>query len=106
GSGATNFTGNISGAGRFFILNGRADFSGNYSNAGGFLIGDQGFTAKVSFTGVGSGNGSMLISGGNSNTMSYEAGALQSGPIRVWNSSAGTQPQIIPLENSVINNQI
>jgi autotransporter-associated beta strand protein len=31
---------------------------------------------------------------------------LQNGPISVWNSSAGTQPQIIPLNNSVINNQI
>ncbi|MGH7176557.1 MAG: beta strand repeat-containing protein, partial [Tepidisphaeraceae bacterium] len=105
-TGATNFTGNISGAGRFHIVNGRVNFSGNVSNAGGFLIGDQGFTAKVAFTGTGSGSGPMLISGGNSNTMSYEAGALQSGPISVWNSSAGTAPQIIPLENSTINNQI
>jgi autotransporter-associated beta strand protein len=105
-TGATNFTGDISGPGRFFIANGRADFSGNYSNAGGFLIGDQGFSAKVLFTGVGSGNGSMLISGGNSNTMSYVAGGLQSGPISVWNSSNATAPQIIPLNDSTINNQI
>jgi autotransporter-associated beta strand protein len=106
GTGATNFTGNISGPGRFFIANGRANFSGNYSNAGGFLIGDQGFSAKVSFLGTGSGNGSMLISGGNGNTMSYVAGGLQSGPISVWNSSNATAPQIIPLDNSTINNQI
>src|SRR4030095_7526632 len=48
----------------------------------------------------------MLISGGNSNTMSYVAGGLQSGPTSVWNSSPETQPQIIPLNNSVINNEI
>jgi autotransporter-associated beta strand protein len=110
-TGATNFTGNISGPGRFFIANGRVNFSGNYSNTGGFLIGDGGFTAKVSFLGTGSGNGSMLISsnfGGaaNQTTMSYVNGGLQSGPIMVWNSAAGQEPHIIPLNNSTINNEV
>jgi autotransporter-associated beta strand protein len=110
-TGATNFTGDISGPGRFFVANGRVNFSGNYSNTGGFLIGDGGFTAKVSFLGTGSGPGSMLISsnfGGASNqtTMSYVNGGLQSGPIMVWNSAVGQEPHIIPLNNSTINNEI
>jgi autotransporter-associated beta strand protein len=109
-TGATVFTGDITGPGRFYIANGRAIFSGNYSNAGGFLIGDGGFVAKVSFTGAGSGNGSILLSssfnGSNPTTMSYTNGGLQSGPIMVWNSAAGLEPQIIPLNNSTINNEV
>ena len=110
-TGATVFTGNISGPGIFAVANGRAIFSGNYSNTGGFLIGDGGFTARVAFTGTGSGSGSMLISssfggGVNATTMSYVNGGLQSGPIMVWNSTAGAEPQIIPLNNSTINNEV
>lgn len=106
GSGSTNFTGNVSGAGTFFVPNGRANFSGTVSNAGGFNIGDQGFTAKITFSGTGSGSGPITISGGNSNTLSYTAGSLPGGAISVWNSSSGSQPQIIPLNNSTINNPI
>lgn len=106
GSGSTNFTGNISGPGTFHIPNGRANFSGAVSNAGGFNLGDQGFSAKVTFSGTSSGNGPITISGGNNNTVSYNNGSLPGGPISVWNSSAGTQPQIIPLNNSTINNSI
>ena len=110
-TGATVFTGNISGPGMFAIANGRAVFSGNYSNTGGFLIGDGGFTAKVSFTGTGSGTGSMLISssfGGPTNptTMSYTNGGLR--PARSWSGTPPRvlEPQIIPLNNSTINNQV
>lgn len=106
GTGSTNFTGNISGPGVFAIANGRANFSGNVSNAGGFTMGDQGFSAKITFSGTGSGSGPIVISGGNSNTFSYTNGALPGGPISVWNSSSGTQPQIIPINNSTINNAI
>jgi autotransporter-associated beta strand protein len=109
-TGATVFTGNISGPGILAIANGRVIFTGNYSNTGGFLIGDGGFTSKVSFLGVGSGNGSMLISGGaintNPDTVSYVNGGLQSGPIMVWNSAVNLEPQIIPLNNSTINNEV
>ena len=105
GTGATNFTGDITGAGTFFIPNGRANFSGTYSNAGGFNLGDQGFSMKVAFLGT-PGSGPLTISGGNSNTVSYNAGALPSGPIRVWNSLGTTAPQIIPLQTSTINNSI
>jgi autotransporter-associated beta strand protein len=106
GTGSTNFNGNITGPGIFHIPNGRAAFFGTVSNAGGFNIGDQGFTAKVAFQGTGAGNGPVTISGGNSNTLSYSAGALPGGAISVWNSSAGTQPSIIPLNNSTITNPI
>ncbi len=106
GSGSTNFTGNISGPGTIHVPNGRANFSGTVSNAGGFNLGDQGFSMKVTFSGTGAGNGPITISGGNTNTVSYSAGALPGGPISVWNSSSGTQPQIIPLNNSTINNAI
>ena len=105
-TGKTMFPGDISGAGTFFVANGRVEFSGNYSNAGGFYLGDQGFSMKASFLGTGVGSGPLTISGGNSNTVSYNAGALQSGPIRVWNSVGSTAPQIIPLQNSTINNPI
>jgi autotransporter-associated beta strand protein len=109
-TGATVFTGNVSGPGLFAVANGRVILTGNYSNTGGFLIGDGGFTSKVSFLGTGSGTGSMLISGGavstNPDTVSYVNGGLQSGPIMVWNSAAGLEPQIIPLNNSTINNEV
>ncbi len=106
GSGATNFNGNISGPGIFHVANGRVNFNGTVSNAGGFNLGDQGFTTKAAFQGTGAGNGPVTISGGNTNTLSYTAGALPGGPISVWNSSPGTAPTIFPLNNSTINNQI
>jgi fibronectin-binding autotransporter adhesin len=105
-TGATVFSGNISGPGTFFVANGRAIFSGNYSNAGGFYLGDQGFTEKVSFVGTPVGSAPLTVSGGNSNTVSYNAGALPTGLLRVWNSLGTTAPQIIPLQNSTINNTI
>jgi autotransporter-associated beta strand protein len=106
GTGATNFNGSISGPGTFHVANGRVNFNGAVSNLGGFNLGDQGFTAKAAFTGTGSGPGGVTISGGNSNTLSYAAGSLPGGPISVWNSSAGTAPQIIPTNTSTINNTI
>jgi autotransporter-associated beta strand protein len=53
----------------------------------------------------------MLISssfngGTNSTTVSYTNGGLESGPIMVWNSAANLEPQIIPLNNSTINNEV
>lgn len=105
-TGSTNFTGAISGAGTFHVANGRANFAGNLSNAGGFNLGDQGFSTKITFSGTTTGSAPVTISGGNGNTLSYNAGSLPTGTLRVWNSSAATAPQIIPLENSTIANAI
>ncbi|MCS7034930.1 MAG: hypothetical protein NZ561_13205, partial [Phycisphaerae bacterium] len=106
GTGATVFNGNVTGAGRFIIPNGRALFNGTVSNGGGFLISNSGFTAQVSFLGVGSGNGPVVINGGNNTTVSYVNGGLPGGPITLQNASASTAPAIIPLNNSTLNNTI
>ncbi len=106
GTGSTNFTGNVSGQGRFYIPNGRASFSGNVSNDAGFLMGDQGFSAKVTFSGTASGAGPIKISGGNSNTFSYAAGSIPTGQITVFNSDSFSAPTIIPTNSSTIPNAI
>lgn len=107
GTGSTNFTGDVSGPSLFILSNGRANFSGNISNAGGFLIGNTGFTALVSFTGTGSGNGPMRVNGGTATTVSYKKGALTNGTITVQNVGFGSSaPVFFPLDNSVINNSV
>lgn len=105
-TGSTNFTGNISGAGIFHVANGRANFAGNLSNAGGFNLGDQGFSTKITFSGTTTGSAPVTMSGGNSNTLAYNAGSLPTGQVRIWNSSSTTAPTIIPLQNSTISNSM
>lgn len=105
-TGATVFNGNITGEGTLAVANGRVIFNGAYSNAGGFYLGDQGFSMKAFFQGTGSGTGSVVISGGNSNTVSYVNGGLPGGVLRVWNSLGSTAPQIFPLNDSTINNPV
>jgi fibronectin-binding autotransporter adhesin len=106
GFGPPTFSGNVSGPGTFHIVNARANFTGTVANAGGLNLGDQGVTTQVAFRGTGSGSGPITISGGNGTRISYEAGSLPGGPISVWNSSASSQPQIVPLDNSTISNPI
>jgi len=104
GSGSTNFTGNVSGPSFFNIPNGRANFSGNVSNAGGFVIGRQGFTAQITFSGTGSGNGPIRFSGGNNMQFKYMNGSLPGGQISIVNAGNTTPVNIFPLNNSSISN--
>ena len=106
GSGATVFTGNVSGPAQFVIPNGRAIFTGNLSNAGGFLVGDTGFTSQVTFAGTAIGSWPIRMKSGNNIQVSYKQGALSAGSITSVNAVGSGIPSLIPLENSVINNQI
>lgn len=58
GTGATNFTGTISGSSAFFIPNGRVRFTSTsvLSNAGGFTLGNSGSTMIADFQGTATGN--------------------------------------------------
>jgi fibronectin-binding autotransporter adhesin len=108
GTGATNFTGNVSGPSLFMLANGRAVFDGTISNDGGFTIGGQsGFTAQATFRGTGSGTGGYRLNTGNNNLLRYEAGSLMSGTIStlVYPGLAGL-PSLVPLETSTINNPV
>lgn len=107
-TGATVFTGDVTGAGRFVIPNGRVLFTStsDISNAGGFWLGNPGFTYKVTFGGKASGNGQIRLSSGNNNTISYVDGGMPLGPITVLPNGGSGVPTIIPLENSTIQNVI
>ena len=108
GTGATNFTGAITGPGTFVIPNGRVNFTAtsSISNAGGFLLGNPGFTAIATFAGATSGSVPITINGGNSNSINYQPGSLPTGTITVQNALGTTAPTIRPLGNSTINNTI
>ncbi len=107
-TGATVFTGDVSGPGRFVIPNGRVIFTSTsaISNGGGFWLGNTGFTYKVTFGGTASGNGEVRLSTGNNNTISYVNGGLPLGPITVLPNGGVGVPTIIPLEYSTIQNVI
>jgi len=106
GTGATNFTGNISGTSFLNITNGRAVFSGNLSNAGGFVIGRPGFTADVTFKGTVTGTAPITYSAGNNNKLQYTSGSLPTGTITVINPGYPGPTQMFPLDSSTINNPI
>ena len=106
GTGATNFTGAVSGPAKFIIPNGRVNFSGPISNTGGFLIGNTGMTAQVAFTGTASSAEPIVINVGNANKVSYNAGALPTGPITAQNAYGSGVPSLIPLQNSTLPNSI
>ena len=106
GTGATNFTGNISGTSFMQIINGREVFSGDVSNAGGFYLGRQGNKTQVTFNGTTSGSVPLILSGGNSNTTSYAPGSLPTGTITTDITDTSTVPFLVPLGNSTINNAI
>ena len=106
GTGATNFTGNISGTSFLNITNGRAVFSGNLSNAGGFVIGRPGFTADVTFKGTVTGTAPITYSAGNSNKLQYTSGSLPTGTITVITPGYPGPTQMFPLDSSTINNPI
>ena len=115
--GSTNFTGNVSGPSTLQISSDRANFSGNISNAGGMIIGSTVNSAtgtQVTFSGTTTGSAPIVLELGNSGAtavgtqLQYNSGALPTGPITVENqlASGGTAAQIVPLQNSTINNSI
>jgi autotransporter-associated beta strand protein len=108
GTGATNFTGAISGPSYMNIRNGRVVFgaASTLSNAGGLIIGAGGNTAQVSTLGTASGNGPITMNGGNNTFLAYDgASSIYAGPITIQNSSAaGDAPRVTPLNTSTIAN--
>jgi hypothetical protein len=105
-TGSTNFNGAVSGVGQFLIPNGRVVFgaTSTISNDGGFLISNPGFTAQISFLGIGSGNGPIIVAGGNNTRFSYVNGSLPGGLITVQNAVGTIAPTFFPLDNSTLNN--
>ncbi|MGH9695332.1 MAG: beta strand repeat-containing protein, partial [Bryobacteraceae bacterium] len=106
GTGATIFSGNISGQGFMQIINGREVFSGDVSNTGGFYIGRQGNKTLVTFNGTTSGSVPLILSGGNGNTTSYTPGSLPTGTITTDITDPSSVPYLVPLADSTINNAI
>ena len=107
GTGSTTLSGNISGPAQFYLTNGRELLTGTYSNAGGFRVGEQGFTAQVSFLGTPIGAAPINFQGGNNTFIAYNSGSLPTGPITVEGSSStpvGFVASLNPLQSSTINN--
>jgi len=120
-TGSTSFTGNVSGPSSLTIFGDRANFSvGNISNAGGLIIGtpaNNGQGTQVTLTGTTSGTVPIFLEDNGSNggtgtaigtQLRYNAGSLPTGVITVENSSgtAGAVAQLVPLQDSTINNSI
>jgi autotransporter-associated beta strand protein len=106
GTGATIFSGNISGTSFMQIINGREVFSGDVSNAGGFYLGRQGNKTEVTFNGTTSGSVPLILSGGNGNTTSYAPGSLPTGTITTDITDPSSVPYLVPWADSTINNAI
>ena len=106
GTGATTLSGNISGPAQFYLTNGRELLTGSYGNAGGFRVGEQGFTAQVSFLGTPIGSAPINFQGGNNTFIAYNSGSLPTGPIMVEGAGGGFVASLNPLQNSTINNAI
>ena len=106
--GATVFTGDITGTGRFVIPNGRVIFSetSSVSNSGGFLLGNAGFTVQVTFAGTASGNGPISFTSGNNPQLRYAAGSLPGGPITFNGALAGAAVTVTPTNSSTIDNTV
>jgi len=106
GTGATNFTGDISGESVFIVRNGRAVFTGDVSNEGGFTVGAPGNSAQATFKGTASGSWPIRIETGNNCYVAYESGALSNGPITFEGAVVSGVPSLIALEDSTISNPI
>ena len=84
------------------------NFTGNYGNAGGFRVGEQGFTAQVTFPGTPIGSAPIVFEGGNNNTfIAYNAriapdGADHGREVRLLRWDAAS----LSAANSTINNVI
>ncbi len=115
--GSTNFTGNVSGPSTLQISGDRANFSGNVSNTGGMIIGSTVNSAtgtQVTFSGTTTGSVPIVLEPGNTGATAvgtqllYNSGLLPTGPITVESqlASGGAAAQIVPLQNSTINNSI
>ncbi len=103
-TGATIFSGNITGPGSFNFINGRANFTGTYTNAGGFYIGRGANSVIANFTG--SGSAPLFLGSGNTARTTYTAGALPTGPITIYAGDPLQPPTLVPLVSSTINNSI
>jgi len=106
GTGATTLSGNISGPAQFYLTNGRELLTGTYGNLGGFRVGEQGFTAQVSFLGTPIGSAPINFQGGNNSFIAYNSGSLPTGPILVESGGGGFVASLNPLQTSTINNAI
>jgi autotransporter-associated beta strand protein len=111
GTGATNFAGNISGAGTLLVNAGRVNLNGNYSNAGGVIVfaAGGGNTAIVNFNGTATGNAPIYICVGNNSTtgISYTSSSnLFTGPISVDAAGFTKFPTISILGTSSISNSV
>ena len=106
GTGATTLSGNISGPAQFYLTNGRELLTGTYGNLGGFRVGEQGFTAQVSFLGTPIGSAPINFQGGNNTFIAYNSGSLPTGTITVEGAAGGFVASLNPLQSSTINNAI
>ncbi len=97
GTGATTLSGNISGPAQFYLTNGRELLTGTYGNLGGFRVGEQGFTAQVSFLGTPIGSAPINFQGGNNSFIAYNSGSLPTGTITVEGAAGalGLLPRLI-----------
>lgn len=108
GTGATMFSGAISGSETFFIPNGRVIFSPTSTLAGtfGFEMGGTGFTLKAHFLGTSTSTGPIRVSGGNNTSVTYSPGSLPTGLFTIHSSSGTTAPTLIPTATSTLTNPI
>jgi autotransporter-associated beta strand protein len=108
GSGATVFTGTISGTETFISPNGHLVFTSSsvLANAGGIYLGNSGMSSQVELLGSVVGTAPITFNGGNSQSLRYASGSLPTGTFTIQNAVASTLLTISPAGSSTINNWV